>query len=438
MFSRFGGGIHPPGHKSKTEDLKFKNLPIPHTCYIPLLQHIGAPARLAVNIGDFVSEGQLIGAADGVLSANVHSSIPGKVADITSMPTIYGPQQSVVIEAEGSFSSSAKPQESCDWSALDADTIISRIREAGVVGLGGAAFPTSVKLSPPPGKKIDTLIVNGAESGPYLTTDDMMMKSFPDAVIEGTRIVLKALGISTAIIAVASDKKAAVASLKKSLASANPPEDITVKRIRNRYPQGAEKQILYTILGRQVPSGRLPADVGAIVQNVGTVHAIREAVLYNRPLFSRYITITGNAIANPGNYKVRIGTRIADIVEECGGLREKPSRIIIGGPMCGFSVNSLDYPVLKGTMGILFLAGEEVAPGDYKPCIRCGKCVAVCPMGLLPCDLGNTAEKGRFDLAFNLNADDCIMCGSCSYVCPARRPVSHFIKLARQKKQSGT
>jgi electron transport complex protein RnfC len=438
MFSRFGGGIHPPGHKSITEDLKFINLPIPHTCYIPLLQHIGAPARLAVKTGDFVSEGQLIGAADGVISANVHSSIPGKVADITRMPTMYGPQTSVVIEAEGSFSSSANPKESSDWSALSADAIIGRIRDAGVVGLGGAAFPTAAKLSPPPGRKIDTLIVNGAESGAYLTIDDMLMKSFPDAVIDGARITLKALGITRAVIGVAGDKKAAIASLKNSLESMNPPEHITVKKIRNRYPQGAERQIIYAALDREVPSGRLPADIGVIVLNVGTIHAIREAVLYNRPLFARYITISGNAIARPGNYKVRIGTRIADIVEECGGLMGKPTRIIMGGPMCGFSVQSLDYPVLKGTMGILFLAGKETAAGDYRSCIRCGKCVAVCPMGLLPCDLGNTVEKGRFDLAFNLNADDCITCGSCSYVCPARRPVSYFIKLARQKKESGT
>lgn len=414
MFSRFGGGIHPPGHKNITEDLKFINLPIPHTCYIPLLQHIGAPARLAVKIGDFVSEGQLIGAADGVISANVHSSIPGKVVDIAPIRTIYGPQQSVIIEAEGSFSSSAMPRESSDWTSLAADTIISRIREAGIVGLGGAAFPTSVKLSPPPGKKIDTLIVNGAETGPYLTTDDMMMKTFPDAIIEGTRIALKALGINRAIIGVEGKKKAAIASLKKSLASMNPPENITVKKIRNRYPQGAEKQIIYSTLGRQVPSGRLPADVGVIVQNVGTIHALREAVLYNRPLFARYITISGNAIEKPGNYKVRIGTSIADIVEECGGFREKPSRIIMGGPMCGFSVPSLDIPVVKGTSGILFLAGKDVAVKDYAPCIRCGKCVAVCPAGLLPCDLGNTVEKERFDLVRSMNPFDCILCGSCS------------------------
>jgi len=433
MFSRFGGGIHPPEHKSITEELKFVNLPIPHTCYIPLQQHVGAPAKLAVKAGDIVSEGQLIGRADGLISANVHSSIPGKVADIAVVPTVYGPQQSVVIEAEGTFSSSAMPHETRDWTALAREELLDRIREAGIVGLGGAAFPSAVKLSPPPGKKIDTLVVNGAECEPYLTVDDMLMKTFPDAVIEGTRILMKALGVENAVFGIESNKGAAIVLLKKSIAAPGIPDGIRVKKLATRYPQGAEKQLIYSLLRRRVPSGGLPMDVGVVVHNVGTVHAVREAVLYNRPLYARYITVSGNAIERPGNYKVRIGMKIADIVEECGGFREPPVRIIMGGPMCGQSVHSLDVPVVKGTSGLLFLAGKEVAAREYSACIRCGACVSVCPAGLLPCDLGNAVEKGRIDLAGDLNPFDCIMCGSCSYVCPARRPLSHFIKLAQQK-----
>ncbi len=438
MFSRFGGGIHPPGHKSITEDLEFVNFPIPHACYIPLLQHIGAPSKLAVTVGDIVSEGQLIGSADGFISANVHSSIPGKVVDIATVPTIYGPQQSVIIEAEGSFSSSAMPQEPEDWTAMSPADILGRIREAGIVGLGGAAFPTAVKLSPPPEKKIDTLVVNGAECEPYLTVDDMLMRTFPEAVIAGTRIALKALGIQKAVIGIEENKKEAIAALKKALAASGIPESISIKKLKTKYPQGAEKQMIYSLLQRRVPSGKLPMDAGVIVQNAGTVFAVREAVLFNRPLFSRYMTISGNAIKNPGNYKVRIGTRIADIVEECGGLTEQPTRIVMGGPLCGTAVHSLDFPVVKGTSGILFLTGKEVAARDFSPCIRCGKCVAVCPMGLLPNELGAAAEKERLDLARDLHPYDCIMCGSCSYVCPAQRPLNHFIKLAQQKLKSNT
>ncbi len=438
MFSRFGGGIHPPGHKSITEEQKFINLSIPHVCSIPLQQHIGAPAKLAVTVGDVVSEGQLIGSADGVISANVHSSIPGKVVDIATVPTVYGPQRSVIIEAEGAFSSSAMPQEPETWSSLSREDILGRVREAGIVGLGGAAFPTAVKLSPLPEKKIDTLIVNGAECEPYLTVDDMLMQTFPDEIIEGTRIALKALGISRAVIGVEGNKKEAIAALKKSLAAAGIAESISIQRLRTKYPQGAEKQMIYSLLRRRVHSGGLPMDAGVIVQNVGTLFALRKAVLFNKPLFSRYVTISGNAIRKPGNYKIRIGTRIADIVDECGGLTEQPTRIVMGGPLCGISVHSLDFPVVKGTSGILFLTGKEVAARDYAPCIRCGKCVSVCPMGLLPNELGTATEMDRLDLAGDLHPHDCIMCGCCSYVCPARRPLSHFIKLAQQKLKANT
>ncbi len=433
MGSSFPGGIHPPEHKGATRDLEFLNLPVPHTCYIPLQQHIGAPAKPVVQPGDGVTEGQLIGAADGFISANVHSSIPGKVLDIAPMPTAGGMQPTVVIEAEGSFAASAGGQEPADWRVLDAEAILNAIREAGIVGLGGAAFPTSVKLSPPPAKTIDTLVINGAECEPYLTVDDMLMKTFPGVIIEGTLITMKALGIEKAVIGLEDNKKGAYRALCEARPASDPEGRIRVRKLRTKYPQGAEKQMIRALLRRVVPSGGLPMDVGVVVQNVGTVFAIREAILYGRPLFARYLTVGGGAIRRPGNYKVRIGTRIADIVEECGGLTERPARIVIGGPMCGVSVPSMDIPVVKGTSGILFLTEKEVSLADYGPCIRCAKCVLACPVGLLPCDLGSAVEKGRLDLAEKLNPFDCIMCGSCSYVCPARRPLSHFIKLGQQR-----
>jgi electron transport complex protein RnfC len=430
MFSGFKGGIHPPENKHISEDKPFSNLPVPQTCYIPLQQHIGAPAKAVVQAGDMVTEGQLIGEAGGFVSANIHSPVPGKVTEIKEILTVNNRQLAVVIEAEGAFSTSAQPKQTDDWKILSAEEILKRIRDAGIVGLGGAAFPTAVKLSPPPEKKIDTVVINGSECEPYLTVDDMLMQSFPGEIIEGTQIIMKVLGVNRAIIGIENNKSKAFASLKKFLARETGAQ-IEVRSLKTKYPQGAEKQLIYSLLKREVPSGALPMEVGVVVQNVGTIFAIREAVLYSKPLFERYITVSGSMINKPGNYKVRFGTKISDIVEECGGLKGEPAKIIIGGPMCGLSVHSMDIPVVKGTSGILFLSEDEVRTGDYSQCIRCGRCVAACPINLLPCDLGNAVEKNRYDLVESLNPLDCIMCGSCSYSCPSKRPLSHFIKLAQ-------
>ncbi len=433
MFSTFRGGIHPAENKNITEGIGFSNLSIPSVCYIPLQQHIGAPAKACVEVGDQVEEGQLIGTSTGFVSANVHASVPGKVIEISEMLTVYQKQRTIVIEAEGAFSSSAKTREPADFESMEPGDILSKIKSAGIVGLGGAAFPSSVKLSPPPEAAIDHLIINGAECEPYLTVDDTLMNTFPDAIIEGVRICLRVLGISSAVIGIEDNKSGAVQALQDALDRINPSESIRVKALRTKYPQGAEKQLIYSLLKREVPSRGLPMDVGVIVQNVGTIFAIREAVLFGKPLYERYITVSGSMINKPGNYKVRIGTTLQDIVNECGGLKGDPAKIIIGGPMCGLSVHSLDIPVVKGTSGILFLSEEEVNIGDYGDCIRCGKCVSACPMGLLPCDLGLAVEYNRFDIANDLFPSDCIMCGSCSFSCPANRPLSHFIKLAQER-----
>ncbi len=434
MLSTFKGGIHPPERKEITEEIPFSNLPVPHHCYIPLQQHIGAPAKPVVQVGEQVSEGQLIGEADGFISANVHASIPGKVTAITDHPTVNSKQgRCVVIEAEGSFSDFQNRVVHDGWKELDQHEIINRIADAGIVGLGGAAFPTAVKLAPPAGVKIDTLIINGSECEPYLTVDDMMMQTFPEEILEGIQITVKALGVDTAFIGIESNKPKAIESIREGLSRISTREKIAIKEVRTKYPQGAEKQLIYSILKREVPSGGLPMDAGAVVQNVGTVYAIQQALVYNKPLFERYITISGTIVNQPGNYKVRIGTRIEDIINECGGLKENPVKIIMGGPMCGIALDSMDIPVVKGTSGLLFLGADEVTVEEYAPCIRCGKCVEACPVNLIPSELGIAVERNRFDIVEQLHPFDCIMCGACSYVCPSRRPLSHFIKLAQAR-----
>lgn len=429
----FKGGIHPPEYKHITEGVEFSNLSIPQICYIPLQQHTGKPAVPVVKAGDMVYEGQLIGKADGFISANVHSSIPGKVIDIKEHPSVFSRKSMcIVIEAEGKFESSGRLSELSEWKHLTPKEILGRVAEAGIVGLGGAAFPTPVKLSPPENKKIDTLVINGSECEPYLTVDDMLIRTFPQDILEGIAITLRILGIDKAVFGIENNKKEAFSIFKKALEASPFKNSVQLVRLKTKYPQGAEKQLIYSIMKRKVPSGGLPMDVGTVVQNAGTIYAIREAVVLRKPLFERYMTVTGDLVNKPGNYKVRIGTMLSDIVEECGGLKDNPSKIIMGGPMCGISLQSMDVPVVKGTSGILFLSEREVNIDEFSPCIKCGRCVTACPMGLMPCDIGNAVENNRFDL-LGKNVFDCIMCGGCSYICPSRRPLSHFVKLSQDK-----
>lgn len=429
----FRGGIHPPENKKFTEKKFFENLTIPHLCRIPLQQHIGKPAIPVVNVGDFVKEGQLIAKADGFVSSNIHASIPGKVIAIDDFPTSFSDKGTcIVIEAEGSFHASNE-HSTTDWQQKTPEQLLQDITNAGIVGLGGAAFPTQVKLTPPKDKTIDTLIINAAECEPFLTVDDNLTQAFPKEIIGGIRIVLKILNVKKAIIGIEKNTPKAIEKTKNYLNTLTIEEDITVQPLKTKYPQGSEKQLIQALTRREVPSGGLPMDSHVVVQNVGTVYAIHEAIVKNKPLYERYITVTGSLIKKPGNYKVRLGTKISDIIEECGGLKQPAAKVILGGPMCGLSINNLEIPVVKGTSGILFLSEKETAVNKYDACIRCGRCISACPINLLPNELAGAVENGNFDVAEKLNPFDCIMCGSCAYICPSRRPISHFIKVAQAK-----
>ena len=423
----FRGGIYPPKNKKATKDCEFSNLAIPRLVYISLIQHIGDPAKPIVSTGDIVEEGSLIAVGETHISGNIHSSVTGRVVEIAEYPSLYGNSPAIVIELHGSFTPHIKRELSRTVETVNKHEILEIVKNAGIVGLGGAAFPAHVKLSPPSGIKIDTLVINGSECEPYLTVDDMLMKTFPDAIIEGIRIIMKALNVKNAVIGIEKDKPKAIKVMEEAASAF---KEIAVKPLKPFFPQGGEKQIILSTLGREVPSRGLPMDVGATVFNVGTVFAIREAVLYDRPLTERYITVSGDCIKNPGNYKVKIGTRIADVIEECGGLKKDPVKIVLGGPMCGIAVDTMEISITKGISGILVLSEKEIDIKDYMPCVKCGKCVAACPMGLLPCEIANAVEILRYDVVEKLFPFECISCGSCAYICPSKRPISHFIKVA--------
>ncbi len=425
----FSGGVHPDSRKL-TEKKPIIKTALPKQVVIPLSQHIGAPCSASVTAGQEVKKGQPIGQTSGFVSAPVHASISGKVVAIGPFPHPSGKDvTSVVIEGDGKDEWVSGLKEHEDYLNLDIELLKAIVKDAGIVGLGGATFPTHVKLSPPKEKKIDTVILNGAECEPYLTSDHRLMVEHPREIVEGLKIIMRMVGVDKGYIGIEQNKPDAIKALRDA---ASKDRNVEVVQLYVKYPQGAEKMLIKVITGREVPSGGLPMDVGAVVQNVGTAKAIFDAVRYGIPLIERVVTVTGSGIKEPNNFLVRIGTSFQQLIDESGGFKGGIGKIIAGGPMMGLAQGTTDVPVIKGTSGILVLAKDEVKEAEtYRPCCRCGRCIDVCPVGLNPATIGILVERGRFQEAKDNDCFDCIECGSCSYICPAKRPLVQFIKLAK-------
>ncbi len=434
-LATFKGGVHPPEKKELSREASLTPLAPPKTVVIPLSQHIGAPCAATVEIGQEVSIGQEVGVAEAFVSAPVHSSVSGKVVAIGEFPNPMGRMvKSVVIENDGQ--ETWVELKGADPSSLSPEEIKDRISAAGIVGMGGAAFPTKVKLSPPKEKTIDFVILNGAECEPYLNADYRLMVEKPDEVIEGLKIIMRSLGVEKGYIGIESNKPQAFEILTSAAAQY---PDVEVQMLEVKYPQGAEKMLIKAITGREVPSkGGLPMDVGCVVQNIGTAVAIRDAVKLGRPLIERVVTVTGGGIREPKNLLVRVGTMVSELVEACGGLTDDTVKVISGGPMMGFALSTLEVPVTKGTSGILVMTESEAPHTDkYLNCIRCGRCIDACPMGLMPQMLSILSEAGQSEECKEYNLWDCFECGSCAFVCPSKRPIVQFVRLAKSQTKPG-
>ncbi|MBU1240165.1 electron transport complex subunit RsxC, partial [Myxococcota bacterium] len=424
----FKGGIHPSYNKDLSSKAETRELPLPAEVIIPLSMHIGAPAKCLVKRGDLVKTGQVIGEAGGFISAPVHASISGKVKAVQPVEHPMGKRlEAVIIEGDGKD----------EWIELapvenplgaDKETLLNAIKAAGIVGMGGATFPSNVKLSPPANKPIDFVILNGAECEPYLTADHRIMLEKAEYIVKGLEIAARILNVKKLFIGIEVNKPDAIKVMRKALGKKG-----TVVPLEVKYPQGSEKQLISAITGREVPPKNLPMEVGAVVFNVGTAYAIYDAVYNGKPLLSRIVTVTGRGVKKPGNFQVRIGTSVAEVVEFSGGYNDNARQLILGGPMMGRSVATDGVPIIKGTGGILVLPEKEMVTDSYSACIRCGRCIKACPNRLNPQLLGSMIPMGLYDRIEELGIkesvlDDCFECGSCTYVCPAGRPLVQFFQ----------
>jgi electron transport complex protein RnfC len=428
----FKGGIHPPYRKEYSNQKPIERAADPKIVYIPLQQHIGAPSKPIVEVGDLVKVGQKIGEQQGFVSCNVHSSVSGKVIAIKEHEVAGGTGTCVIVENDfkEEIHESVKPKG--ELADLSKEEIVGIIKEAGIVGMGGATFPTHIKLSPPPDKKIDTVILNGAECEPYLTADDRLMVENPEDVVFGLKVFMKALNVSKGYIGIEVNKPEAIEAIKKASKLYS---DIEVVSLEIKYPQGAEKQLIYACTGREVPSGGLPMDAGAVVNNVGTAAQVSKTIKTGMPLIERITTVTGSCINEPKNLITKVGTIVSEIIDQCGGFKENKNvrKVIMGGPMMGIAQYTIDIPTNKGTSGILCLDESESRTPKPQNCLRCGKCLSVCPAFLQPLYISAYSLKNDFENAQNHRALDCIECGSCSFVCPASRPLLQSIRNAKRE-----
>jgi len=436
--SDFRHGVHPPEHKELTAARPIRRLPYPTEVVIPLRQHAGKPARLVVREGDRVLRGDVLGEADGFVSAPVHASASGRIAEIGLWPHPDGTMDTAVrIEVERFSPQVPRPRMVPRWEDLSVDQIVAAVQQGGVVGLGGAAFPTHVKLAPPRDIQVDTIILNGAECEPYLTTDHRIMVEYPDRVQLGARIMLRTLGARRVVIGVERNKPDAIEALERT----RPKDiDVSILPLTVKYPQGAEKMLIKSVTGREVPSGKLPVSLGIVVQNVGSAASIAEIFETGLPLLERIVTVSGPGVREPSNLIVPVGTKLGDLLAACGGVTDDAEEVIFGGPMMGVAQSSFDVPIVKGTTGVIVLTTPDVNPANSFPCIRCGRCLDACPVFLNPSALADYARKGRYEEMEAMHLMDCMLCGSCSYVCPSKIPLAQLFQASktavRKRKQA--
>lgn len=425
----FNGGVHPPEQKTQTEHLPFEFMPSPAQIILPLVQHLGKQAVALVKKGNPVVKGQLIAEADGFISAPVHSPVCGTVASIGKEVNSSGfPKESIIITTNGESEFQTLP--SLDPEKVTAEEIRERVKTAGIVGQGGAAFPTAVKLLPPKDKAIDLVILNGCECEPYLTRDFRFMIERPEAVVSGLRLIMKALGVSKGFIGIEDNKPEAIAVMNDALKNES---GISVIALKTKYPQGAEKMLIKAAAGREVPPGKLPLDVGCVIQNIGTAAAIYDAVVKGEPSLTAALTVSGGGIKSPKNLIVPVGTPIKDVIEYCSGVTEDAVKLIVGGPMMGVAQYDFSAPVMKATSGILVLTQKEVSKQEETACLRCGQCVSACPLNLMPTRLSRLSQLERYEDAEGYGITVCMECGTCAYTCPANIPLVQWIRLGKQK-----
>ncbi len=424
------GGVHPADRKDLTCTKEIVRLPIPEIITVPFSQHLGVPAIPNVKKGDAVERGQKIGDAAGFISADIHSPVAGKVLEIKELFLPNGMKaKAAVIEVDQERSALTGKIEN-DWTQMDPQEMVAKVKDLGIVGMGGATFPANVKFTVPKGKKAEYVVINGVECEPYLTSDHRLMLEKGDKILQGSMMIAKMVDAKKIIIGIEKNKPDAMDNLERLIEQNSYP--IEIQPLKLKYPQGDEKQLLKATIGKEIQSGTLPIDIGAVVSNVGSTFAVYEAITNDKPLIERVVTVSGGAIKNPGNFLVTIGTPIQTIIDACDGFSETPDKMIAGGPMMGFGFYDLQTPVMKGTSGVLALTKKESIKGEQSACISCGRCVQACPMGLQPTKLYKNIKKANYDTAMAMNLLDCKECGCCAFICPAKLPLVQSMRLGKR------